>query len=334
MQILIGSEIARAINQCNPIKIAVAFIGNDWKEFVSNPDCLETIIVSPTLGSNPYAIMDLVKTVGWEKVLFLDELHAKTYIGESAAVIGSANLTKNGLSGQDLVELCVEFTAMEDLERTNQFFEDQKQFAVKQYPHEDAKKRRLDTLVSMWSTANREGIMKISDGKEKSFDNFDLLTNNDFYVLWYNEGGVEYSNEIEEIGSSNIRDAMTLAANDKPETHKWVLMWRITKESKPHKTTRPRWMYIDKIFNNGAKDEIYPKCVVQWKDEITERPPFELKDEVVEAFKVAVQNEDVARYLVQDENEIFSLEYSYKGVPLLIGRMKEYLRNTSAKDAT
>lgn len=88
MKVLVEDEIRRTVIDCKPLRIAVAYIGVDWKTFIPDTSCLESIIVSPTIGSNPSAIADLVKQIGWEKVVFLDELHAKTYIGKNSAVIG------------------------------------------------------------------------------------------------------------------------------------------------------------------------------------------------------------------------------------------------------
>lgn len=65
MKILVGSEIPQAISRCEPSKVAVAYIGTDWNTFVPDTDRLEAIIVSPTFGSNPWAISDLVKQIGW-----------------------------------------------------------------------------------------------------------------------------------------------------------------------------------------------------------------------------------------------------------------------------
>lgn len=77
MKILVEGEIKKSIKRCNPSKIAVAYIGSDWNMFVQNIDHLSTVIVSPTIGSNPRAIMDIARKIGWENVHFLDELHAK-----------------------------------------------------------------------------------------------------------------------------------------------------------------------------------------------------------------------------------------------------------------
>lgn len=110
MKILLAYEIGSAIQRCNPLKIAVAYLGEDWRSFIPDVQHLEEVIVSPTLGTNPRAVMDLAQRIGWENVHFLDELHAKFYLGSSTAIVGSANLTHNGLSGDALIELCIEFS--------------------------------------------------------------------------------------------------------------------------------------------------------------------------------------------------------------------------------
>lgn len=71
----------------------------------------------------------------------------------------------------------------------------------------------------------------------------------------------------------------------------------------------------------------YPKCAIQRKDLEVPSPPFVITDEVVDAFKNAVQEEDIAKHLVQGERDVFSLADSLKGIPSLIGKMKEYMAN-------
>ena len=119
MKILVEDDIRDAVVRCKPSKIAVAYISADWKMFIDDVPYLEAIIVSPTFGSNPWAISDLVKHIGWEKIFFLDELHAKTYVGGKSAVSGSANLTRNGLGADGLVELCVEVNGNRSLSKLN-----------------------------------------------------------------------------------------------------------------------------------------------------------------------------------------------------------------------
>ena len=75
-----GSQKAHdKLHEHPPTHIAVAYVGRDWDQLI---DCsqLKEIIVSPTLGTNPRAVDELVEKFGWEHVHFLDELHAKIYL--------------------------------------------------------------------------------------------------------------------------------------------------------------------------------------------------------------------------------------------------------------
>ncbi len=337
MKILVDSEIQRAILRCEPSKIAVAYVGTDWNTFVPDADRLGTIIVSPTFGSNPRAITDLAKRIGWDKIFFLDELHAKTYIGNVSAVIGSANLTRNGLSGERLVELCVEVNAIESLEKLNQVFDNLKKRAQKQYPTTKSKRARLKELEMSWGAAIANRIVRSENRNMRSLLDFEPLAEDHFYVLWFRPIECEYSDDVKAIQSIMVGD-IHFASTDKVEKNKWALVWRITSSSTPHKTAKPHWLYIHEVFENGIIDEqySYPKCAIQRKDLEVPSPPFEITSDVAEAFKKAIQEKEIARYLIQEDDmdSIFSLADSLKGMPPLISKMKEYMANkANAADA-
>ena len=333
VKILTESEIKRAIRGCNPTKVAVAYIGSEWNTFIRDTDRLSTIIVSPTFGSNPRAITDLARQIGWSKLLFLDELHAKTYIGTKSAVIGSANLTRNGLSGEKLVELCVEINSNESIRKLNQIFDDLKRRAKEEYPTTRAKKVRLKQMEKSWGAAVANGIIRSEKRKTQSFADFELLGEDHFYVLWYQPFECEYSDDVKAI-ESLVADDIHFANTDKVEKNKWALIWRITDSNKPHKIEKPIWLYIHEIFKNGVieKDYDYPKCAIQREDLNIPSPPFKITKNVSEAFKKAIREKEIAKYLIQDGRDVFSLAYSLKGVPLLIGKMKEYLANKANAD--
>lgn len=286
MKVLLENEIQRAVADCEPSKIAVAYIGADWKTFISNIGGLEAVIVSPTVGSNPRAIIDLVKQIGWDKVNFLDELHAKTYVGKSSAIIGSANLTRNGLSGVALVELCIEVNEEEGLKKINKAFDDLKKRAQDQYPTIELKKARLIELEKIWNEATAHEIIFYDNRNKRSFADFELLGKDHFYVLWYRPVDCRYSEEVKAIQSVIMYD-IHFARNDEPKPHKWVLVWRITNSSQPHGNEKPYWLYIHEIFSEGViveegyEDPIY---AIQREDRITPTPPFELTNEVIAAF--------------------------------------------------
>ena len=335
MKILVENQIQKAISRCKPSKIAVAYIGADWKEFIPDAVSLNAVIVSPTFGSNPWAITDLAKLIGWDRIFFLDELHAKTYVGKESAVIGSANLTRNGLSGEGLVELCVEVNADESLRKLNEAFDEMKKRAQKQYPTTESKKTRLKELEKIWGAAISNRIIRIKHRNARSFSDFEPLGEDHFYVLWYQPVDCKYSDDVKAI-QSLIVDDIHFASKDKVEKNKWALVWRITNSSKPHRSARPYWLYIHEVFENGVIDKgyEYPKCAIQRKDLKVPSPPFEITSDVAEAFKKAIQEEEIAKYLIQDHLDVFSLAYSLNGMPLLIEKMKEYMATKSnAADA-
>ena len=334
VKIHFDDEIKQAIITCVPLKIAVAYIGADWKTYIPNSSCLEAIIVSPTVGSNPRAIADLVKQVGWDKVFFLLELHAKTYIGKSVAIIGSANLTNNGLSGEGLVELCVEVNAEESLKKLNGVFDCLMERAKDQYPTMQSKKTRLEELEKSWGSAISGGIIRGKKSNDQSFENFELLGNSHFYIRCYQPGNFEYADDVKAIQDLMKEDAH-FDRNDKVEKNKWVLLWQMTNSSKPDGRVKPRWLYIHEVFENGIIDEgyEYPKCAMQRNDMETPDPPFEITGDIISAFKKVVQEESVAKYLIPDKEVVFTLAHSQKGIPLLIRGMKKSLESLESLES-
>jgi hypothetical protein len=310
--------------------VAVAYIGTDWNTYIPEANRLEDIIVSPTLGSNPWAIVDLVKQIGWEKVCFLDNLHAKVYVGKGSAVIGSANLTRNGLSGEGLVELCAEVSDEKSLEKLTKAFNELKRLAQDQYPTKESKKTSLQDLEKKWNTAIANRLIRNDVISSRSFAHFELLGDDHFYVVWYQPVDHEHSDDLKAM-QQLIDDEIHFTKKDKVESNKWVLVWRKTDAHTPHLTQLPYWLYIHQVFDEGIIKKTYPyrKCAIQRNDLKTPPQPFELTGEVRSAFKKAIQEEDVSKYLIQKEKDIFDLAYSQKGIPLLVCRMKEYLAKES-----
>lgn len=325
MRILSGREIQQAVHSCKPSMVAVAFIGRDWNTFIPDVQNLQAVIVSPTLGSNPDAITDIAKQLGWDNVYFLSELHAKMYIGSESAVVGSANLTQNGLSGEGLVELCVELNGEENLHELCRFFDELKAQAQGQYPTKISKLAQLKKLKAAWSSAFVNNITSDNHCAACSFADFELLGNDDFYVGWYQHQSEPptYSEEVESI-RADMNNDMHFAQGDKVEKGHWALIWRISENSGAPRAMKPEWMYIHEIFENGVIDEEYEytKCAIERKIK-KPIPPFELTSDVKAAFKKAVVDKDIAKYMIQ--KGVFRLETAKKGLPLLISRMKKYL---------
>lgn len=220
MTILVGNGIQQAISRCRPTKIAVAYIGADWNTFTPDAHHLEAIIVSPTLGTNPKAVAALANQIGWERIFFLDELHAKMYVGQEFAIIGSANLTSNGLSGKGLVEVCVEVNNYDSLNRVNEIFTDLIERAQMQYPTSHLKKARLMALEQIWGAAIAGEIIKQPSLTQLPFPDFELLRRDHFYVVWFQPIEYHYSDEVQAI-QTFIADDIHFSQEDNVEKNKW-----------------------------------------------------------------------------------------------------------------
>lgn len=328
MKILAKEKIREAIARCIPNQIAVAYIGIDWRDFIPDSNVLDNVIVSPTLGTNPKAILSLAKEIGWEKILFLDELHAKIFLGQNSAVVGSANLTQNGLSGQALVELCVEINSDIGLQKIARIINDLKKKAEAQYPTTESKKTQMKELERTWNNAIANRVIPKNNQKPNHFEDFEFLIEDHFYVLWYQPCECEYSDDVNAVKSVMVDD-IHFAKSDKVKINKWALVWRITNESKPYKSVRPSWLYIHDLFEEGIVDEEYeyPNVAIQRSDKEIPPPPFEITKKVESAFRSTVIQKDIAKYLIQDDKEVFNLKYSLKGIPILITKMKDYMAN-------
>ena len=258
--ILLGSAIAKAINHCAPNRVAVAYLGIDWRRFIKNPQGLEAIVISPTLGTNPNAVDDLVKELEWKRVFFLDELHAKIYLGKNSAVIGSANLTFNGLSGEVLIECCTKLNNQNEVDSLEKALDSILTAAKNKYPNDDSKITRLAKLRMDWNLAHSHGIISQNTKPSPSIDEFELNGSNDFYVSWW-EGEQEYSDVMSNFKSLIKLDTSVLP-EDKVERGKFILLWeKYNDRVAPENALK--WLHIDEIVHQGFIEKPYTTCVFQ-----------------------------------------------------------------------
>lgn len=265
MKILTGKCIQQNIFEVKPAKVAVAYVGEDWRSYLADPLPSE-IIVSPTLGSNPWAIEKIVKALhGWENVYFLRELHAKIYLAESSAVLGSSNLTKNGLSGEEigLKEACVLVNESEALRDLHNFYESLKADAQKQFPTTRDKIDAVSRLKESWKRAKSEGLLSGSAEPSRLID-FDPSEDDIFHIVWYTGGdGItlnQASLEDEEptLISDDIRETglwMNFLEGDvrhiKPG--QWMLAWKEKYSiGLPDARSKPYWIYVHHVIPNSV----------------------------------------------------------------------------------
>lgn len=304
-----SSQIKQSIKSLVPKKIAVAYLGIDWKSLI---DCskLTEVIVSPTIGSNPRAIEELAKQIGWENVYFLENLHSKLYISKNKAIVGSANWSSNGL-GQSLYEAGIELTDPELIDDVFNDFKALREVAEESFPTLSSKKARLQKLHKEHARALAARLPNSQvekDQSSKSFLEYELDTGIPFQVTYYTPGGVneELSEETEALLYDNW-ERIDFAADDKVEVGDWFLTWEAKKsDNKPHKKRNLTWFYVEHVVDNGitpkGDDEgyEYTKIAIQNIDVDELEQPFEITKEFQEHFRKVITTPEFNQFIGSD----------------------------------
>jgi hypothetical protein len=357
MKILYGSnEISKSLKNLSPTKIAVAYIGKDFDKFI-DPNFIEAIVVSPTLGSNPKAISSLYKFIckergndkGWEVINFLDSLHAKIYIGKHGALVGSANLSKNALDANNLIEVCIYIEKINNEDIYNQLltiFDSILEKAQNNYPDYQSKEEQLQQLINinaLYETEIRPArrIKEPEKPKEPiNFLNYNFKVDPNFLVIWYGSVGLDLNNEKWEVALGNgwekkYSDYMGIAKEDIKEKivkkTDWVLVWRCREsDGKAYKGQKPYWLYVHRIILNGSKDKYYPHVLVEEKGETKTEEPFKINDQVfINAFNAIINKDDFAIYRPNDDNIWFAKNTINKFPKIISALQEEYRRIVS-----
>ncbi len=285
-----AEELRAALNEVNPSKIAVAFIGIRWKDFLL-PDSLKEIILSPTLGSNPYAIQQVIAQLGIDNVYFLDDLHAKIYIGANSALLGSCNLSSNGFSDDGNFEVGVIFSEEKILQQLNEIFADYRNKANDLYPDAERKEERLKKSYRQWQVSKESGTDSILANKGEVTPSIsDWIPNNLERIhiagwsfdFTYNEEVIRVVLPEVNNPETYFYDGRSVLENDEVKKGDWILSYRCKKDGYPYSKARIDWIYIHHVIPKGAEcedDKRYTKLVAQAKNKNCPPQPFKLDDQ-------------------------------------------------------
>lgn len=127
----IHAAIKKVLHTHDDVCCAVAFWGEGAKDLLFEPSANARIICDVESGAtNPTELKRLLQTKNSKfQIKSVRELHAKVYIGKTAAVIGSANASANGLGeeGKEMsgtIEAIVHLTAPSDVANCRTWFDD------------------------------------------------------------------------------------------------------------------------------------------------------------------------------------------------------------------
>lgn len=288
-----AKHIRGALRALRPNKIAVAYIGREWADFVQVSG-LTDVIVSPTLGSNPGAIAALMKCPG-VKVHFLDNLHSKIYIGNESVLVGSCNLSNSALGEGGLHEVAIRSNSAELRHELLITFDQYLKEAAGAYPNEAAKLRQLERLKDAHKRAQEARLLLPNRGVKQKLKAKDLLAyrwdpKQRIHIGWWSEQSSEGVHEdliraaIPGTEGQDLDDYINcwidFKSDDGVEPGDWVLSWRCTANGRPHKTAKFEWMRADAVVPNASGDTDYPTSVIEIEEPGGGEVPFELSGRV------------------------------------------------------
>ena len=287
MEILTSAKaIRKALRELKPTSIAVAYVGSGWKNYVSTKH-LREIVLSPRFGSNPHAIEEMMRELEHENVYFLDDLHSKIYLGADAALLGSCNLSDNGISDNGRLEAAVLLVDKEATQLLAAKLKDYKAAAKKLYPTKRAKIDRLKVLKVQFDKGQWHGLTRIGT-KSPSIQQYESELDR-IHICWYEESDDPYNksaidNTIPEAKGIDpddyFEDVLLFLEEDDVRPGDWVLCWHRRKNGMPRKNGEVSWLYVHHVVSDGIKSDDYPKLVGEAKSRFLRRPlpPFELDE--------------------------------------------------------
>jgi len=350
MKLLIeDGSIAEHIKRIKPTRIATAYIGRNWSDYV-DVAALESVVLSPTVGSNCAAIWDLIKALGWDKVHFLNQLHAKFYLSPKAAVLGSSNLSNNGLQGSGgLIEAAVAMNSKEhpkQLKQLQAWHGALVNQAKKSYPTEQAKRGQLKWLARIQRQAsmidgypNQGNPQAKEQRKGRDIADYDWnLKQEDIHILGWS---YTIEHDAEQLGAQANQKNLRMSRKALEHAQKyyisldqhqhdivrkghWVLTWQADAEMKPLDEGDVDWLYVDDIFETTSKDEdadpyvAHEFCRMR-KDEF----PFLLTKSVKKAIRELLASGKFPELSPLDPNAAISLKNADKRVSAFIEALKK-----------
>ena len=236
-------KLQETLRTIQPVSVAVAYIGKAWLTYLDGQSLPQTLIVSPTLGSHPPAIAKAIKTLGIDNVYFLDALHAKIYLGNNHALVGSYNLSHGGF--RDKEETAVLITDQAQILALQATIARYIALARLDYPNAKAKRERLAKLRQEHKNAPKSRSPKRRSRKAPNIGDYVLAGQHRTHVAWgqpdnnviFNEKAV-YKSEpaakhqnLEEY----FRDYLLFHEDDDICKGDWILYWHSTNKGMPRK---------------------------------------------------------------------------------------------------
>ncbi len=199
-------EMVKLIQDSETVRVAVAFWGKDSDALFGAVPNQKIRIICNLLsgGTNPEPIQKLINKPNIE-VRRLETLHAKVVLGGSSAIVGSANISTNGLNHEHeedpgWIEAGLMTEISEQLQKIGDWFERQWKLASK------ISKEDLAQAKTLWGIRRNNRIN--GSIKKSIFDNpVFSLQDRSIFVAMYKEDATQQADEtFEKLRSDSVQN--------------------------------------------------------------------------------------------------------------------------------
>jgi len=318
-----SGSIAKQLQEVCPVNVAVAYIGKGWARFLDSNN-LGTVVVSPDLGSNPVAIVELAEMIGWENVLLLENLHSKIYIGLDSVMLGSANLSNNAFGETTKQEeACVVLRDGKSLQKAQELFDDYAAKARVQFPDEQSKVIRVEKLRL---DRRKHNMIESESNKVPSFGSYKPSRDGKVYLAWYVKEETGYTDVVPDAIQREIVEEVHLSSDDMKPQCQWILNWLLSPSRFVDGRSKPEWVYVHEVFEDGCDDKGYEMLCIQRASLPVPPKPFDEKEpNFVESFQKVMNRSDFSE-LREGTNSKWRLQDNIKLTEKFISELhKEYL---------
>lgn len=275
-----------------PTRIAVAYVGADWRDLLGASSRLREIVLAPIPGTNPIAVAAIAKKIGWENVHFLDQLHAKLYLGSNEGMFGSANLSANAFSdgATQLYELMASTSDHSPLADLSREFEAYVGLAKDAYRDTPAKKARLKALATAQPEIQAARAKMDRRPPAPTLADF-MVGSRAIHIEWFD--GLTGRG-----GDPDDTDWMNLAIGRRKREVRvgnWLLEWRCTPTGRMGKDFSLDWMRIDAVRPDRGEDDVYVDQVAERVRPQAYAVPFRLDARVKKVFRELIMESDDLR---------------------------------------
>ncbi|MCC5958737.1 MAG: phospholipase D family protein [Rhodobacteraceae bacterium] len=283
------SQKIREVVKGKNARCAVAFWGKDAEKELFGPGPLEwsnvQIVCDLSMGGTNPATLRALGAPDNPNIRYLDGLHAKVFMSDLGAVVGSANASNNGIGfmggNAQLLEAGTYFGPDSDSCRTiSDWFDDLSK----------RKSKRIDSTALnaaqlAWNS-RRKGSAQSNVQIDRGFLDYDPEVHGLVHVLWRNwNGNVKEYCSLD--GLQAPRSWQNLATEDYDIINSWVA------DFLPEgRNSEVVFFFANDVRRCAEIHEEYPLLYFQNKKKETQSPPFNFEDEMLSAAYLQVIMED------------------------------------------